>query len=146
MARLLCVCALAIVAAACSDSAPKPWTAREMNALAEQFGHIAEAYAVVDICIPKIEANAEAKRRVIDEIDVSRYAQLAGMDTKTEFANFLAYHRRDGGTDEQAEQLEQIYRESYAKAAEVLTSLASCEEAVSDYANTILNTKVRPAS
>jgi len=146
MTRLLALCVLALLTAACSDRAPKPWSAREMSALSEQFSHIAEAYAVVDICMPMIDANPAAKRRVISEIDVRRYAQLAAMDTETELANFLAFHRKDGGSDEQAATLEQIYRESHAAAAQLLKSLDGCEEAASDYANTILNTKVRPAS
>jgi hypothetical protein len=61
MARFITLCWLAIFAAACSDATPEPWSAAEMHALSEQFSHIAEAYAVVDICIPMIDADKEAK-------------------------------------------------------------------------------------
>jgi hypothetical protein len=116
-----------------------------MHALSEQFSHIAEAYAVVDICIPMIDADKEAKRSVISEIEVRRYSQLSQMDTEAELAKFFAYHRQSGGTDEQAATLDRIYRESFEAAARLLTSVDGCAEAASDYANTILNTKVRPA-
>ena len=135
---------LVILAAACSESAPEPWSATEMSALSEQFSHIAEAYAVVDVCMPMIDANKDAKRSVISKIEVRRYSQLSQMDTEAELANFFAHHRQRGGTDEQAAALDRIYRESHEAAAQLLTSVDGCVETASDYANTILNTKVRP--
>jgi hypothetical protein len=135
-------CGIAIFAVACSERAPKPWSAAEMSALSEQFGHIAEAYAVVDVCIPMIDADQEAKRSVIAKIEVRHYSQLSRMNTKAEVARFLAYHRQTGGTDEQEAALDQIYRQSYQAAVQNLTSVANCAETVSDYANTILQTRV----
>jgi hypothetical protein len=135
---------LAIFAIACSESGPEPWKLAEMNALSEQFSHIAKAYAVVDICIPMVDADKDAKRSVISEIEVRRYSQLSQMNAEAELAKFFTYHRMSGGTDEQAAALDQIYRESHAAAARMLTSIDSCTEAASDYANTILNTKVQP--
>jgi hypothetical protein len=143
MDRSATLCWLAILAAACSESAPEPWSAAEMNTLSEKFSHIAEAYAVVDICMPMIDANKDAKRSVISKIEIRHYSQLSRMDTEAELANFFAFHRQSGGTDEQAATLERIYRESHQAAARLLTSLDGCVEAASDYANTILNTKVR---
>jgi len=155
MARSVTLVWLAILATACSESAPEPWSAAEMNALSEQFGHIAEAYAVVDVCMPmidankdakrSIDANKDAKRSVISKIDVRHYSQLSQMDTEAELAKFFAHHRQSGGTDEQAAALDRIYRESHEAAAQLLTSADGCAETASDYANTILNTKVRPA-
>jgi hypothetical protein len=145
MARSTTLVWLAIFAAACSERAPDPWSAAEMNALSEQFGHIAEAYAVVDVCMPMIDANKDAKRSVISKIDVRHYSQLSQMDTEAELAKFFAHHRQSGGTDEQAAALDRIYRESHEAAAQLLTSVDNCAETASDYANTILNTKVRPA-
>jgi hypothetical protein len=145
MARSVTLVWLAILAAACSERAPDPWSAAEMNALSEQFGHIAEAYAVVDVCMPMIDANKDAKRSVISKIDVRHYSQLSQMDTEAELAKFFAHHRQSGGTDEQAAALDRIYRESHEAAAQLLTSADGCAETASDYANTILNTKVRPA-
>ena len=115
-----------------------------MNALSEQFGHIAEAYAVVDVCIPMIDADKDAKRSVISKIEVRRFTQLSQFDTEAELAGFFAHHRQRAGTDEQAAALDQIYRESHRAATQKLTSIDGCVETVSDYANTILNTKVRP--
>ena len=145
MARSVTLVWLAILAVACSERAPEPWSAAEMSALSEQFGHIAEAYAVVDVCMPMIDANKEAKRSVISKIEVRHYSQLSQMDTEAELAKFFAHHRQSGGTDEQAAALDRIYRESHEAAAQLLTSVDNCAETVSDYANTILNTKVRPA-
>ena len=145
MARFVTLCWLATLAAACSDRAPEPWSAAEMSALSEQFVHIAEAYAVVDVCVPMIDADKDAKHRVISEIEVRRYSQLSQMDTEAELAKFFAHHRQSGGTDEQAATLDRIYRESHEAAAQLLTSADGCAETASDYANTILNTKVRPA-
>ncbi len=145
MPRLISLCCLAAAAAACSDDALEPWSAAEMRALSEQFTHIAEAYAVVDLCMPLIAADKDAKYAVISEIEVRRFTQLAQMNTEAERANFFAHHRRSGGTDEQAATLDRIYRDAYEEAARHLTSLDGCVETVSDYANTILNTKVRPA-
>jgi hypothetical protein len=144
MPRPLTLCCFVILAAACSDQAPEPWSVREMNALSEQFGHIAEAYAVVDICIPMIDADKDAKRSVISKIEVRHYSQLSQMNTEAELAKIIAHHRKSGGTDEQAATLDRIYRESHQAAAQLLTSIDNCAETVTDYANTILNTKVAP--
>jgi len=143
--RSLTLCCFAILAAACSDKAPEPWKAAEMNRLSEQFGHIAEAYAVVDTCIPMIDADKDAKRRVISKIGVRHYSKLSQLNTEAELAKFIAYNRESGGTDEQAATLERIYRESHRAATQLLTSVDNCADTVSDYANTILNTKVQPA-
>jgi len=116
-----------------------------MSALSEQFGHIAEAYAIVDICMPMIDADKDAKRSVISKIEVRRYSQLLQMDTEAELAKLFAHHRQRGGSDEQAAALDRIYRESHEAAAQLLTSVDGCAETVSDYANTILNTKVGSA-
>jgi hypothetical protein len=142
MPRTLTLCCFAIFTTACSDKAPEPWSAREMNALSEQFAHIAEAYAVVDVCIPMIDADKDAKRSVISKIEVRHYSQLSQMNTGAELAKFIAHHRKSGGTDEQAAALDQIYRESHQAAAQLLTSIDDCVETVTDYANTILNTRV----
>ncbi len=142
MPRFLTLCCCAILTAACSDKAPEPWNAREMNELSEQFSHIAEAYAVVDVCIPMIDADKDAKRRVLSKIEVRHYSKLSQMNTEAELAKFLAHHRQTGGTDEQAATLDRIYRDSHRAASQLLTSLDGCVETVIDYVNTILNTRV----
>ena len=81
MARFVTLCWLAILAVACSEGEPEPWSAAEMSALSEQFGHIAEAYAVLDVCMPMIDADKDAKHSVISKIEVRRYSQLSHMNT-----------------------------------------------------------------
>jgi hypothetical protein len=144
--RSLILCALATLSAACSDSGPEPWSAAEMNKLREQFSHIAEAYAVVDICIPMIDADKDAKRSVISKIGVRHYSQIAQFDTQFELGRFFDHNRKTAGTDEQVAELKQIYRGSHQSAAQLLTSVQNCSETVSDYANTILNTRIGPGS
>ena len=143
MFRSITLCCFATLAAACSESGPEPWSAAEMSALSEKFSHIAEAYAVVDICMPMIDQNKDAKRSVISKIGIRHYSQLSQMDTEAELAKFFAYHRQNGGSDEQAEALDRVYREAHQAAARLLTSIDGCAETASDYANTILNTKAR---
>ena len=144
--RIALCCGIAIFAAACSENAPKPWSKAEMRTLSEQFSHIAEAFAVVDVCMPMIDADQEVKRSVIAKIEVRRYSQLSAINTKAEVAKFLAYHRRTGGTDAQAAQLEWVYQDSYRAAAQGLKSIENCAETVTDYANTILQTRVEPGA
>ncbi len=144
--RIALCCGIAILATACSEKAPKPWSKAEMNALSDQFSHIAEAYAVVDVCMPMIDADPETKRAVIAKIEVSRYSQISSINTQTEVAKFLAYHRRTGGTDAQAAALEWVYQDSYRTAAQGLKSIENCAETVTDYANTILQTRVDPGA
>jgi hypothetical protein len=145
MARRFILCWLAVLATACSDSAPEPWNAAEMNKLSELFGHIAEAYAVVDVCIPMIDADKDARYRVTSKIEVRHFTQLSQIDTEARLAEFFAHHRKRAGTNEQVAMLDRIYRESHAAAAQQLTSIDNCVETVTDYANTILNTKVSRA-
>jgi hypothetical protein len=145
MTRRFILCWLAVFSTACSDSAPKPWNAAEMNELSELFGHIAEAYAVADVCIPMIDADKDARFRVTSKIQARHFTQLSQIDTEARLAEFFAHHRQNAGTDEQAAALNQIYRDSHAAAAQHLTSIDSCVETVTDYANTILNTKVSRA-
>jgi hypothetical protein len=113
-----------------------------MNHLIEEFGHIAEAYAVVDACIPKIESDRDAERELISMIGLRSYTQLARMDTNAELEGFWVYHKSQGGSPEQYANLEQVYQDAYQAAQPHLGSLKNCVETVSDYANTILHTTV----
>ena len=110
--------------------------------LTEEFVHIAEAYAVADVCMPMLDSDRDAMYRVSSQIEVQRYAQLLQMNTEAELARFFAHHRQRGGTEEQYGIIDGAYRAAYAEAAKGLHSLEICIETVSDYANTILNTKV----
>lgn len=141
----LCASGCAAFAAACSDDTRRPWTAGELNALTEQFSHIAEAYAVVDVCIPLVAADADAKHRVISKIGVRHYSQLSELDTEAELAKFIAHHRENAGSTEQVAALDRSYRDAHAAAASQLRATRSCEETIADYVNTILNTRVEPA-
>ncbi len=138
----IALCALALSLPGCSDDKLQPWNPAELTALTEEFTHIAEAYAVVDLCMPMLDADRDAKYRVISAIEVQRYTQLLNIDTEAELTRFLAHHQRRGGTKEQYEIIDRAYRAAHAEAAKGLGSVEICVETVSDYANTILNTNV----
>ena len=133
---------LGLLALGCSPDPVAMWTPVEMSQRVEEFVHFAEAYAVVDLCMPAIDADQDAKHGLLSKIGVRSYSSLQGIDTEVELGRFLAYHRSLGGSQEQHAQLEQAYRSAYGEAQPHLRSLDTCLETVSDYANTILNTKL----
>jgi hypothetical protein len=141
--RSIAISGLTFSLLGCSSEQVEPWNPAELTALTEEFAHIAEAYAVVDVCMPMIDAHADAKYRVVSQIEVHRYTQLLNMNTEGELANFFAHHQQLGGTEEQYAIIDHAYRTAYTEASEGLSSLGICIETVSDYANTILNTNVR---
>jgi hypothetical protein len=141
--RAIALCALTFSLPGCSEDELRPWNPAELGALTDEFTHIAEAYAVVDVCMPMLEADRDARYRVVSKIEVQRYAQLLKMDTGAELTNFFAHHQQRGGSSEQYEIIDRAYRDAHAKAAAGLGSVETCVETVSDYANTILNTNVR---
>jgi hypothetical protein len=141
--RVIAVCLLASSLPGCSEDEQQPWNPSELSALTEEFIHIAEAYAVVDVCMPMLDADPDAKYQVVSQIEVKRYSQLSKMKTEAELTNFFAHHQNRGGTDEQYEMIERAYRAAYTDAAAGLRSVEICIETVSDYANTILQTSVR---
>ncbi len=126
----------------CSPDAAAPWNPAEMNWRVEELGHIAEAYAVVDLCIPMIDSDRDAKHSLVSKIGVPNYASLKRMDTEVELARFLAYHQSEGGSQQQHARLERAYRVAYEEAQPQLRSLDICLETVTDFVNTILNTKL----
>jgi hypothetical protein len=113
-----------------------------MNHLVEQFGHIAEAYALVDACMPMIESDRDAERELISTIGIRSYTQLVSLDTNAELERFWVYHKSRGGSSEQYANLEQVYQDAYQAAQPHLGALKTCVETVSEYANTILHTTV----
>ncbi len=143
VARIIALCALPLSLGSCAWEEPRPWTAADLSALTEEFVHIAEAYAVVDVCMPMLDADRDAKFRVVSEIDIRHYTQLLKIQTESELINFFSHHRQRGGTEEQYESIDHAYRSAHADAASRLGSVEICIETVSDYANTILRTNVR---
>ena len=125
----------------CSPDEPASWNPAEMSKRVEEFGHIAEAYAVVDFCMPRIESNPDAERALISTIGVRRYTQLLTVDTDAELDRFLAYHRSQGGDSQQHAKLEQAYRDAHQAAQPSLRGLDTCLETAGDYVNTILHTR-----
>ena len=113
-----------------------------MSRRLEEFDHIALAYAVVDRCMPMIDADQDAKHSLHSKVGVRSYSKLKRIDTEAEFGRFVAYHRSHGGSPAQHAQLEQAYRASYEQAQPHLGTLDVCLETVADYANTILNTRL----
>ncbi len=140
--RNVAVLGFAFLAPGCSPDATAIWNPEEMNRRVEEFVHIAEAYAVVDLCMPMIDAEQDTKHSLLSKIGVRSYSSLKGMDTEIELGRFLAHHQSLGGSHEQHAQLEQAYREAYGEAQPHLRSLDICLETVADYANTILSTKL----
>ncbi len=57
----IALCALALSLPGCSADKLQPWNPAELTALTEEFTHIAEAYAVVDLCMPRLDADRDAK-------------------------------------------------------------------------------------
>jgi hypothetical protein len=126
----------------CSPDEPVAWTPAQMSNLLEQYGHIAEAYAVVDLCMPMIESDRDSNHALTSMIGSRNYTRLLAMDTDAELERFFAYHKSLGGSAEQRANLEQAYRDAYQAAFPHLRALDTCVETVSDYANTILHTVV----
>ena len=136
---LIAVC---MVFLGCSPDEPEVWNPAQMSHLLEQYGHIAEAYAVVDLCMPMIESDRDADRALTSMIGIRNYTRLLAMDTDVELERFFVHHKSLGGSTEQYTNLEQAYRDAYQAALPHLRDLDTCVETVSDYANTILHTVV----
>ncbi len=125
----------------CGPEADPTWNQREIGRRVEEFGHIAEAYAVVDSCVPMIDADPDAKHTLVSSVGVRSFSSLKRINTEAELGRFLAHHQSQGGSPEQHAQLERAYRAAYEKAQPQLSSLDSCLETVQDFVNTILHTK-----
>jgi hypothetical protein len=125
----------------CSEEGPKAWTPKEMKHLVKQFGHIAEAFAVADLCMPVIDSDREAERELTSKIGIPHYTQLLSMDTEAELERFWVYHHGQGGSAEQHAKLKKVYQDAYQAAVPHLGALDTCVETVSDFANTILHTR-----
>lgn len=76
--------AILLVLASCSEPEVPPWTDSEMEELLGYFGEIGEAYALLDICMPMLEADGEAKYELVSAIKADRYAKLLQMDSSYE--------------------------------------------------------------
>ena len=125
----------------CSPDPPPSWNPAQLSKRMEEFAHIAEAFAVVDLCMSKIEEDPDAERTMISAVGVRSYTQLLAVDTEAELGRFLVYHESQGGSADQVTKLERTYRDAYQAAKPSLRTLATCVETASDYANTILHTK-----
>lgn len=136
-------CVMLSAAAACSDNNVPPWTDAEMQELLGYFEEIGEAYALVDICMPMLEADAEAKYQLVSAIKADRYAKLLQMDTNYELKRIIRHFRERGGTPKQNLSLRLRYEESRRDAGEAITSVQVCVDTIKDYANTIINMRVR---
>ena len=143
---ILVALGLLIGAVACGNDAPQAWSEENLLKHVDAMGNAGTAYAVHDICMPMIEGDEEISSRVSLTIGAKRYTQLLEMDTQAEYDKLIDFYRRKGGTDDQIDVLETAYQDEYDVAAEKLTSASVCEETVTDFHNTILNTRVRQAS
>jgi len=132
-----------MILAACADEATQVWSEKDLLRYTDVMSNAGTAYAVHDVCMPMIEGDEEISERVSLEIGAKRYTQLQAMDTAKEYGKMIDFYRRKGGTDDQIDILETAYGDGYDEAVEQLTSAAVCEETVTDFHNTILNTRVR---
>lgn len=135
--------ALLIALAACTPQEVPPWTDGEMEELLNYFGEIGEAYALLDVCMPMLEADEKAKYELIAAIKADRYAKLLQMDTDRELKELFRFFRRRGGTPEQNLSLRLRYEEAYQQTGHDITSVQVCINTIKDYANTLINMRVR---
>lgn len=128
---------------ACSPSETPPWTEAEMKELLEYFGEVGEAYALVDICIPMLEADEDARYQLLTAIKADRYAKIKQFDTQRELKKLLAHFRSQGGSSQQNLALRLHYDEAYRQAEDDISSVQVCVDTMKDYANTIINMRVQ---
>lgn len=128
---------------ACSPTQTAPWTETEMKELLEYFGEVGEAYALVDMCIPMIEADEDAKYQLVTAIKADRYAKIRQFDTQRELTKLLAHFRGRGGSSQQNLALRLHYEEAYRQAEDDISSVQVCVDTIKDYANTIINMRVQ---
>jgi hypothetical protein len=143
-ARGACAVALATILAtlsACGQEQPQPWNKAEMATRAETFGHIGEAYAVLDVCVPLVALDQDARFALTEKIGARSYSRLAGMDTTRELARFVAVHASQGGTPAQHAQLRAVYRDAHGRASKLVDTVAACVETLGEWANTLLHTR-----
>lgn len=129
----------------CSEPEVSPWTDSEMEEHLDYFGEVGEAYALLDICMPMLESDAEAdaKYELVSAIKADRYAKLLQIDTSYELRKLFKFFRERGGSPEQHLQLRQHYDEARADAADRITSAQVCVDTIKDYANTMINMRVQ---
>lgn len=142
LAKVFVLAAMLLGLIACSQPDIPPWTEGEMEELLEYFGEVGEAYALVDMCIPMIEADPEAKYQLVTAIEADRYARIRQMDTDQELKKLFAYFRQRGGTSQQNIDLRLRYEEARRLAEDQISSVQVCVDTITDYANTIINMRV----
>jgi hypothetical protein len=143
LSRALVLGAILLGLVSCSQDEVAPWTDKEMKELLGYFEEIGQAYALVDICMPMIEEDEEAKYQLIADIKADRYARILQMDTERELKKLLAHFRGRGGTSKQNLSLRLRYEESRREAEMQISSVQVCVDTLKDYANTIINMRVR---
>lgn len=129
--------------AACTEPDVPPWTESEMQERLDHFGEVGEAYALLDICIPMLEADPEAKYQLVSAIEADRYAKLLQIDTDYELKRMFRFFRERGGTSEQHLALRLRYEEARRDAEAQITSVQVCVDTITDYANTLINMRVQ---
>ena len=128
---------------ACTESDGPPWTDREMQEKLDYIGEVGETYALLDMCIPMIEADAEARYQLVSAIEADRYAKLLQIDTNYELKKLFRFFRERGGTSEQHLALRLHYEEASRVAEAQITSVQVCVDTITDYANTIISMRVQ---
>jgi len=127
----------------CTEPEGPPWSEREMKERLSYITEVGEAYALLDICMPMLEADPDAKYQLVSAIEPDRYAKLLQFDTDYEQKRLFEYFRERGGTAEQHLALRLRYEDARREAEGQITSVQVCVDTITDYANTLINMRVQ---
>ncbi|TNE41350.1 MAG: hypothetical protein EP347_02175 [Alphaproteobacteria bacterium] len=146
MARFLkSALALVFLSGLVAGCEPKPeeWDEDTFYKYYDVMTNMGTAFAVHDICMPMLDADDEARKRLTQEINPQRWAELLEFDTAEKYAEAVDYLNEIGGEEGQIAYLEEAYQTSYDAAVEQIYTADQCVDTLIDYHNTILNTGVR---
>ncbi|TNE56744.1 MAG: hypothetical protein EP340_10870 [Alphaproteobacteria bacterium] len=125
------------------DPKPEEWDEDTFYKYYDIMTNMGTAYAVHDVCMPMLEDDAEARKRLTQEINPQRWAELLELDTAEKYAEAIDYLSQIGGDNGQIAYLEEAYQTSYDAAVDQIYTADQCVDTLIDYHNTILNTGVR---
>jgi hypothetical protein len=141
LARSLAALAF-LSAVSCAEEPLAPWNEGENQRIKDQLAEVAEAYAILDVCIPWLEADSEAKHELIDTIKADRYAKLTSINTDKEREKIFRFYEMRGGTPDQNIAFRETYEAAYETAVLDITSTSVCVNTIKDFANTIINMRI----
>lgn len=122
----------------CDEKPPVAWSAAELEDHQTQIRNVAVAFAIVDDCMPQIDADDEARFELIMEIEAARYTALREFDTTQRLEEIFAAIWATGGTERQRAQVKEAYLVARKETMADLDSLSTCMTTLKAYKNTIL--------